>query len=310
MGAPLKTSSRLDGFFPEVPTIFSEFNPTALSAARSISVLLLDWCAIFALISLPILLGAHFWIYAVSFIMVARFQRAIAILGHDGVHARLCNSFHLNDCISQYFLGGPLLTSFFNYRRHHVMHHRFTQTAMDPDHIPDFPANNPGLTLFRWFTSDLLGLTFAYWVFVNLRAHFKGRPPMGLVKYQKTHVAISIVLSQAALLGYCDLLGDVKLYFFLWLLPLFTVSQLFSRIRGLSEHAGLPKGDSVTEHTRNVIHPIENFFLAPHNAKYHIEHHLNPKVPFYNLPRYSQLCRLEHKLVQTSYISVLKSFLN
>src|SRR5438445_11912 len=29
----------------------------------------------------------------------------------------------------------------------------------------------------------------------------------------------------------------------------------------------------------------EKFLLAPHNVHYHVDHHLYPSVPYYNLPR-------------------------
>jgi fatty acid desaturase len=40
--------------------------------------------------------------------------------------------------------------------------------------------------------------------------------------------------------------------------------------------------------TRTVIPYLwERCFFAPHNISYHLEHHLFPGVPFYNLPKLS-----------------------
>ncbi|MBD7979097.1 fatty acid desaturase, partial [Serpens gallinarum] len=60
-------------------------------------------------------------------------------------------------------------------------------------------------------------------------------------------------------------------------------TEAIVRLRNISEHFGLPD--------RELIHPTRTvetaswcrFVLGMHNATHHVEHHLFPSVPFYNL---------------------------
>ena len=72
--------------------------------------------------------------------------------------------------------------------------------------------------------------------------------------------------------------------------------KLFFRIRGAIEHGNVPDPQNPYQQTRTyLIHPVLSFFFAPKQVSYHLEHHLYPSVPFYNLPR------LHIELRQTVY---------
>ena len=65
---------------------------------------------------------------------------------------------------------------------------------------------------------------------------------------------------------------------------------MFQYIRSVAEHFGGLSYDNLLSSTRTVRTPfIEKFFIAPHNVGYHLEHHLYPGVPYYNLPKLHQL---------------------
>jgi fatty acid desaturase len=66
----------------------------------------------------------------------------------------------------------------------------------------------------------------------------------------------------------------------------------FNRTLAICQHYGLStksRGD-YPESCRTIdLHPVMAFFYA--NMNYHVEHHMYPSVPFYNLPTLSALLR-------------------
>ena len=71
-----------------------------------------------------------------------------------------------------------------------------------------------------------------------------------------------------------------------WIIPFLTLFFMFVYIRGVAEHFGSMDYEEELGSTRTV-NPFfwERWFFAPHNINYHLEHHLFPGGPFYNLPR-------------------------
>ena len=58
----------------------------------------------------------------------------------------------------------------------------------------------------------------------------------------------------------------------------------------MAEHFGELEYDHLLRSTRTVkTNFLECFLIAPHNVGYHIEHHLYPGVPYYNLPKLHEL---------------------
>ncbi len=65
---------------------------------------------------------------------------------------------------------------------------------------------------------------------------------------------------------------------------------MFQYIRSVSEHFGDLAYDHELTGSRTVkTNAVERFFIAPHNVGYHLEHHLYPGIPYYNLPKLHQL---------------------
>jgi len=74
-------------------------------------------------------------------------------------------------------------------------------------------------------------------------------------------------------------------YLILWILPLCTVLQALLRFRAICEHGAVRDQSSPLLAVRTNLGPgWLRWFLFPYQVNYHIEHHLYPAVPHYNLP--------------------------
>lgn len=106
-------------------------------------------------------------------------------------------------------------------------------------------------------------------------------------------------------------LGLWKQMFLYWIIPFLTWTQFANRLRRLAEHSGI-EGKEPDFQIRTTVHgPLARLFLAPNNVAYHIEHHILPGVPQYNLPDlHHEIMKQEdirQKLhVSNSYSEVLK----
>jgi fatty acid desaturase len=82
--------------------------------------------------------------------------------------------------------------------------------------------------------------------------------------------------------------------YLIWMLAYLSSYLLVARIRHLAEHGGVaalyerdPRGNTRTTRT-NLI---ERLIFAPNNVNFHIEHHLLPSVPCWQLPRLRTLIK-------------------
>ncbi len=93
------------------------------------------------------------------------------------------------------------------------------------------------------------------------------------------------------MLAALSLLGHPWLYLTLWLLPAITALQVLLRIRGIAEHAGYEATKNQMLCSRTVIPSWQTVVFAPHDVNYHIEHHVYPSIPHYNLSKAHKMMR-------------------
>ena len=101
--------------------------------------------------------------------------------------------------------------------------------------------------------------------------------------------------SRAFVAIYAAIVGSA-IYFETWLPLVYTAgAQIYGAFLyvtvSYTQHAGL--ADGVTDHRLNTrtmyLNPILRFLYW--NMNYHIEHHMFPMVPFYNLPKLHRLVK-------------------
>jgi fatty acid desaturase len=135
--------------------------------------------------------------------------------------------------------------------------------------------------------------------------------------------AIQAAIRKYACIGLVQLLilgslfsFNLSHYVLLWLVPLVTAHMVLMRIRGIAEHGlGIQLGVKDLEdktkgwfYTRSFGTPVNRYAFAPWvwlerfligslDVYYHHEHHLYPKIPYYNL---SKIHKLIHEKVTES----------
>ena len=233
------------------------------------------------------------WVVVPAIFIIATRQQACFVLAHDAAHYRLYPQRWLNDLVGR-SLAMMVGISMSTYRVIHRLHHNHLYEARDPD-MPIHGGYPRGRTyLWRKIAKDLSGLTayktYSYFFgapVINDDAEAAGRPlddtSPALRRAARQdrwlvagfHVAAPIAAFAA---GY-----GVE-YLLLWLLPMVTLLQAILRVRAICEHGAVDDIASPLKAARTNLGPKALLWLFfPHHVHYHIEHHLYPAVPHYNL---------------------------
>jgi fatty acid desaturase len=271
-----------------------------VSPLRSLAAVVVQWCVILGAAA-PAVTYGHWYLYAMAVAVIATRQHALGVLFHEGSHYRLFRSRLANDAFSDLCCALPLGVSTSVYRHRHFGHHRQVNTDQDPDiqmavGDADWVWPKSKIGLLSVFLRDLFGLNFPMIVrFIRLWSPY----PLLLLPSQPNpsnqprlawYEKWLVVTWTGALIACLILVPNAWWYFLvLWLLPQMTVLTVIVRVRALAEHYCLAAEDELT-HTRTVkANWIERFLFSPCNVNYHLEHHLFPSVPFFNLPKLHRL---------------------
>ncbi len=238
------------------------------------------------LIVATIYICQRFWhpmLYVFAAAFIASRQHALLVLMHDGVHYRLLRNRRLNDWMSEVMLAWPHFVSARQYRKNHFAHHRYLNSAQDPDlkrrkgdPAWAFPLAIPELA--KLLLRDATGLNAAAMLKLAASVASADTVPVRLlvVRYGFYAAALGAIIYAGALEGFA-------LY---WVIPMFSWLVFIMRIRSIAEHHGIEEPDSAYPLTRTTRASwLERIWLAPKNVNYHIEHHFFPSVPFYRLPK-------------------------
>jgi fatty acid desaturase len=238
------------------------------------------------------------WVVVPAVLLIATQQHAMFVLAHDAAHYRLFSNRALNDLVGR-LLAIAAGLSMCTYRVVHRLHHNHLYGRQDPDIALHGGYPRGKGYLLRKLATDLTGLTawktYSYFFgapAANTETNIAQRPlddtapalRRAALRDRNTVVAVQIALPLiiVTVFGWSGLLKYVAL----WVLPALTVLQAILRLRAIFEH-GAPAGyDSPLRAARtNRAGPLMRLALFPHHVNYHVEHHLFPAVPHYNLAR-------------------------
>lgn len=266
---------------------------TKISPWRSTLSVLQTWIEIAVLIALPVLFWT-WWVIVPCMILLATRAQALFVLAHEAVHYRLYETRWLNDLVGR-LCATPVGISMFSYRVVHRLHHNHLFGERDPD-TPIHGGYPRGRAyLATKLLKDLAGLSAP-----KTYAYFWGAPSAKRSDGQKTDplgdtsqtlrrdalndrwvvAAFHVALPAAALI-----FGFFWHYLLLWVIPLWCLLQPLLRYRSILEHGMVPETGDAWHDARTNLGPTWLMWLVfPHNVHYHLEHHLYPSLPHYNLP--------------------------
>jgi fatty acid desaturase len=255
---------------------------SVLTPWRTVLAVGLDWAVI--AVAIAISQWAHHPLaYLLAVAVIGGRMHAFGVLLHDFAHHRFIANKRLSDWFCDLALAWPLLTTVDSYRQNHLPHHRYTNTARDPDWV--FKLGRRKFTFpqpWQHAIIDLLSYLVVVGSIMDVFGMVKrlGAAPKPPLAYRVAR--LSYYLALAALFTWLGIWTEVAMY---WIAPYFTAFFLLMHIRSVAEHFGSMDYSHELSSTRTVKpYGWERAFFAPHQVNYHIEHHLYPSVPFYNLP--------------------------
>ncbi|CAN7236756.1 fatty acid desaturase family protein [Rhizobium sp. LjRoot98] len=256
-----------------------------LSVLQSHSTLLaigFDWVLIAGAIAVSKYMQ-HPLVYLAAVLVIAGRMHAFGCLMHEAAHYRIIKNRKVSDWMSDLLLAWPIMATVDGYRMNHLAHHQHTNTDDDPDW-----AAKLGMAQFTFPQKVWRGVVqlLGYLVAVN-----SVRDILHMAKRIAKHdrstrtyklLRIGFYAVAAIVFSVFGLWTDFLLY---WLVPFFTFFCLFLYVRSVAEHFGSMDYSDELGSSRTVYPYVwEKLFFAPHNINYHLEHHLYPGVPYYNLP--------------------------
>ncbi len=212
-------------------------------------------------------------------------QRAFLTLVHDASHKLYSVDRKRNDRIASFCAAGFIGMVVRKYRRVHLAHHSANGSTDDPEHFGFEVVERAG-GWARFVLGYAAGLQIAYLLRKYYTAQDEylggGKAPKPSAGRREPHELASVLLCQASLAVAFALVGAWWMYG-LWLYSAVTWAPMLSRLRFLAEHPG---HGELTLSTRGSW--WERVFIAPLSFNHHLEHHLWPSLPPYNLPRVHQ----------------------
>ena len=232
--------------------------------------------------------------FLIAVLVIGSRQLGLAILMHEAAHNALFKSRRANDLVGEWLCGRPILAELTAYRHYHLTHHRFTQTAKDPDLVlsSKFPTSHGSLK--RKFTRDLTGQTEVKQLMGQIMMSLQLAGDKDAMQAAASDFAQSFKAPQlwkslpvfVAVIVAMGVIGDWWWGLAFWLLPYLTWFQFVLRVRNIAEHGATEQSENPLQNVRTTkANPVARLFVAPYWVNYHLEHHMVMHVPCFNLPK-------------------------
>lgn len=240
---------------------------------------------------------AHWGLRIVGTFVVALGLHMVALLLHDGVHGALLHGRRANRWLSV-ALGGCVLMAASAYEAMHDRHHVFLGDPRDPDDYHNYSGDRRVIWAMHYMRL-FLG-TFLYILLIPVMVARRG------TRAEQRRVAGEYaLLAGAYALLWAVVPHDVLVH--AWLIPILPAGIMFN-IRSLAAHGLADTSDPLLASRSIDAHPVVAFFFR--NENFHLEHHLFPEVPSYNLKALHRLVfpRMPRATTAPSYTGFLRQF--
>lgn len=196
-----------------------------------------------------------------------------------------------------FLCGAPVLISVSVYRALHLLHHAYGHTERDPNDIET--VSRKGIPLLLLYYALLVAGTILYLPHVAIEGL---KAAHGRERARITLEYAAILSGLAAAWALLPTGAMVRL----WLIPLVIAAQV-TNLRSPAEHGLTSSGSPFTASRSVRSNALVRFVFC--NLNYHLEHHLFPSVPWYNLPRVHELLRPEYRRAGASIYGSYAAFL-
>jgi fatty acid desaturase len=246
-------------------------------------------------------------------------QQGLGIIGHDSVHYRMSKNRFINDAMANLFIFFPLWTSLKDVRKRHLQHHQHTNTDNDPDYINkkhniEFKFPQSKGTFIKNVIKYIFGLHFIgilfdkeYTIKNKLMYLYRGLTAgkrVENVNYTPSCTEkILCLLFNLCILSMLWYNGWLLQYFIFWILPHILYVPFLIRIRGINEHFGIKKDQIEASRTMYPTWFDELVLGISWNISYHLDHHLFPSVPSYNLRKLHKLLLQNKEFIEKAQIT-------
>ena len=225
------------------------------------------------------------WVRIPCWIIIGFCLHGLGVFMHEGAHNCLFRKPF--DRVIGFLCGLPVFFSCSNYRATHMLHHKYENSAQDPDNLE---ANFPFKPL-RW-------LIYYSWLFVGMPMYILLVTVTGPFRAESAKERFYCVLETVLIAGFFTMVftlasrhnaGSIVTNGWALALPF---AVLVANIRGLAEHTLLRHEDPPNQIKSTRSLPSNRFIsFFFNNQNYHLEHHLFPRVPWYNLPKVHQVLK-------------------
>lgn len=229
-------------------------------------------------------------LYPLAVLIIGSRQRALATLLHEAGHKTLAKNKYLNFVIGTFLSGYLILQIMESYRDSHVrLHHgHFGDSDLDPDYKFAIAAGlYEEVQSPKKFVTKNIVLPF---LLTKVPSYLYSLIQNRLLNKRNLQETIVMVMYLAILLFIFTSLGWGQYILLFWVVPYLTTFQIIGWFIEIGEHYPLMNNKVNIYMTRNrYSHWLERIFTGMHNETYHLVHHLNPKIPFWNVPQAHQI---------------------